>query len=174
MMRPSEINVHRLLDPAPILRLLGSNDLMKSIWDERDLPALWSHQLQASLVAELRTVDPAWALLADEQCSQRKPPLTSFADLFSCEAPPLAVLDLVKRYAKHHLDPARSQVPREIAGGIYVLSMVIALAKSGASISTLSTEEIVGRARQLQKLRWIDEATRGWLDAMLPRFHMKG
>lgn len=147
-------------NPAPLLRLLGPDDVMESIWELRDFPAMWTHQLGALLVNELRTIDPAWALIVAGACKSLQPPVNSFSDLFACSAPPRSVLDLVKRYAKFHMDPATAQLPRPIASGIYIESILAALSRCGTPISSMSTHDLVEHARDFASQDWVDQATR--------------
>ncbi len=153
----------RIVNPQPLIDLFSSDDLMRSVWNASDLPAMWAHQLKARLISELRAVDPAWALLVDGFCTRHDPPIQTFGELFACPTPPRLVLDLTKRYAKHHLQ-TKTQLPIPIAGAVYVLSMLVALAKCGESVTSHSEDQVLAQAQELSRQEWIDERTRSWLE----------
>jgi hypothetical protein len=128
---------------------------------------MWLQQLGTSIVAELRVFDPALALSAEQQGQAAHPRITTFRELFGHASPPLPLLELAKVYAKRHLQPEIQQLPRPIAGAMYCLCLLAALARHRASISSLSIEELISKVRQLRELAWVDAWTQGMIDELI-------
>lgn len=157
----------KLLNPEPIIALFTSDDPMQCIWSERDWPGLWRHQLRASLLSELRAIDPTWGLGIDTLCSRQNPPIATFGELFASDTPPLAALDLVKQYAKHHLDEVRYELPRSIASAVYLMALLSAIARCGKNISSMDESKIREQGRQMLALGWLDAETKLRIQSML-------
>lgn len=157
----------KIQNPEPIIKLFSSDDLMECIWGEQDWPGLWRFQLRSPLLSELRVVDPSWSLVIETLCSRRDPPISTFGELFDSDSPPVAALDLVKQYAKHHLQEGRHELPKSIAGAVYLMSLLCAIAKCGENISSTDEAKIREQSRQMLALEWIDGDTKAKIQAML-------
>lgn len=155
----------RIINPEPIIELLS--DLHgPPRCSESELPGMWLFQLQARLGSELRSIDPAWGLAAEQIGAAQHPPIQTFRDLLHHPQPPLHLLEMSKEYAKIHLTPA-GLLPSPVAGALYCLAIGLAQVRCGTSISSMQAQELNRRLRQLRGEPWLDESTRALFDELL-------
>jgi hypothetical protein len=100
--------------------------------------------------------------------------LSSFADLFNHPAPSLALLQLVKDFAKANRNHPESGLPREIATALYFASIAAALVRLDERISQLPDTELQRGLRWTQEQKWLDEKTRTLLDGALKKLSGEG
>lgn len=90
-------------------------------------------------------------------------PVATFGDLLRHPAPPVALLKLVKEFAKMSRRLGRRQLPPEVASMLYYLSIGIALFRCGHRLTLLSDPELREGFRWASAQPWADEATRDLL-----------
>lgn len=155
---PSDPPPPRLVNPEPIIALLQEkHELSAGTWTEADLPDIWQHQLAVPVSNELVAVDPAWGLLFS---TLPVPPDSRFVLIFSNPLPPLRLLELVKEYAKAHLNPEQSLLPLPIARALFVATVVRARVDHGARISTMSDRQLQAFGEALVRSEWLDASSR--------------
>lgn len=131
-------------------------------WDPQELGEILAHQMSAPLMLELNRL----RLTTDERrCLEELKigPDLSFGDLFAQPMPHLALLNLVKEYAKAGCSHPSDPIPGPICVVLYYASIAIARLRHKQSITTVDD----GSVRR--GLVWVLE--RPWLDpALLPIF----
>ncbi|MEX0654580.1 MAG: hypothetical protein WD534_06315 [Phycisphaeraceae bacterium] len=147
--------------PDRLARLMSLEGPTAAAWSTRDLRIMVRHQFEAPLLLDMAASDDTDADLLD----QLDEPLENWqtlclADLLRHERPPVALLELVKRFAKRSLgeDAAdEAALPREVAAAIYYLSIATALSRSGRTISHLSRNQLRQGLHWLLAQPWLDE-----------------
>jgi hypothetical protein len=135
----------------------------QELWLPEEFGSIFRHQLTAPLCSDLAGLTPQ---LGEELASLRTPdgrPVATFGDLLRHPAPPLALLELVKEFAKTSRQPGRRQLPPEVASMLYYLSIGIALFRCDHRLSSLSDAALQEGFRWASAQPWADEATRDML-----------
>lgn len=135
----------------------------QDLWLPEEFGAIFRHQLTAPLRTDL--ADPA-PRLEEKLASLRTPdgrPVVTFGDLLRHPAPPVALLELVKEFAKTSRRSGRRQLPPEVASMLYYLSIGIALFRWGHRLTSLSDLALREGFRWASAQPWADEATRNLL-----------
>jgi hypothetical protein len=104
--------------------------------------------------------------LGDELAGLRTPegrPVATFGDLLGHPAPPVALLGLVKEFAKASRRPGRRQVPPDVATLLYYLAIGVALCRCDCRLTRLSDSVLREGFRWGRAQPWADEATRDLL-----------
>jgi hypothetical protein len=107
-------------------------------WLADDVAAMWAHQWQAPLVEELVQVlgVAPGEVPADEA--------DDFGGLLEAARPSVALLRLVKDYAKALRDGGPLAYPVEVATGLYYAAVAVARVRCGEAISSLPEETLRG------------------------------
>ena len=135
----------------------------QELWLPEEFGAIFRHQLTASLCTDLVGLAPQ---LGEKLADLRTPdgrPVATFGDLLRHPAPPLALLELVKEFAKTSRQPGRRQLPPEVASMLYYLSIGIALFRCDHRLTRLSDPALREGFRWASGQPWADEATRDLL-----------
>jgi len=148
---------------ARLSLLVDSTADDQELWLPEEFGAIFRHQLRAPLCTDLadRTLQ-----LGEELTGLRTPdgrPVVTFGDLLHHPAPPVALLELVKEFAKTSRQPGRRQLPPEVASMLYYLSIGIALLRCGHRLSSLSDAALQEGFRWASVQPWADEETRNLL-----------
>ena len=147
-------------------RLLESVNGSEGGWSEDELCQVWQHQLGSALESDLNEGETGTTEVSAAQ-------IITFQDLFWHPSPPVEVLRLVKVFAKQHLEHPHSPLPKEIATGLYYLSIMTALVRTDHLISRLDNDALKqGCAWGLQQ-PWLDESTKELLQMGLVRLAAK-
>jgi hypothetical protein len=154
--------------------LMSTSDESSPLWRADELAALFRHQMSAPVLMDLGSFDPRTAEQLETLTAAQGLLLSSFADLFDHPAPPLALLQLVKDFAKANRDHPESGLPREIATALYFASIAAALVRLDKRISQLPEAELQRGLRWTQEQRWLDEKTRALLDDALKKLSAEG
>jgi hypothetical protein len=134
-------------------------------WLPEDLVPMYQHQLQAPLREELlEYLADAQAVL--NEVDDPMPP--TFGVLFEMEQPPLALLRLVKDYAKLLRSQAREmEYPEELATLLYFTTIAVAAVRCNESLSTLSADKLRAGFAWAQKQAYCPPAHLSLFDAAL-------
>jgi len=154
--------------------LMNTSDESSPLWRADELAALFRHQMSAPVLMDLGSFDPRTASQLKTLATAQGLLLSSFADLFNHPAPPLALLQLVKDFAKANMDHPESGLPREIATTLYFTSIAAALLRLDKRISQLPDAELQRGLRWAQDQKWLDEKTRAVLEGALKKLSGEG
>jgi hypothetical protein len=158
MSTPADV---RQTDPARLSGILTFNG-PECPWQPDELQAVLRHQLASRLEAALG--DSAARKLATIDPALSQPLPASLADLLHHPHPPLALLEMLKEFAKSHALEAQSPLPREIAMLLYYAAIVVALKRCGSRITDLSDAELRRGIAGMLDCQWIDSDTRRLLE----------
>ena len=158
-------------DPKLLSRMIGAPE-EPDVWRPEDLAAMLRHQLGAGLAQDLEAALPGAGARATELARGAVPAIVTFRDLLWHPQPPMALLALLKDFAKAGVEEAGQAMPRELASVFYFGSIALAAqrgAGGGKAISSLSKERL--RAGLLWTLQqsWLDDATRALLISLMPQ-----
>src|SRR5262249_43555272 len=134
-------------------------DPPRRLWPPEELGAILRHQLASSVQLDLESMGSTVrtrliALTPDQQPGQR-----TFGQLFRLASPPLALLDLVKQFAKSSRVGGESGLPAEIATVMYLSSIVVARLRCGRRITAQSDESLLYGIQWVIDQPWVDEKT---------------
>ena len=135
----------------------------EDLWRPEEFAAIFRHQLTVPLCTDLAGLAPQ---LGEKLAGLRTPagrPVDTFDDLFTHPAPPVALLELVKEFAKTSRRPGRRQLPPEVASMLYYLAIGIALLRCDHRLTRLSGPALREGFRWASAQSWADEATRDLL-----------
>lgn len=152
-----------------LAKLMASGDERGPLWRADELAAMFRHQMSAPVLMDLGSFDPRTAGQLKVLSAAQGLLLSSFADLFNHEQPPIQLLELVKDFAKANIDHPESGLPREIAMVLYYTSIAAALARLGKRISQLPDADLRRGLRWTMGQSWLDEKTKALLAAALEK-----
>lgn len=136
---------------------LSSSDL--PVWTEGDLSGLLAHQLQSPLVFDLAHSDEFTSGKWRQALSNSECPLDSFSQLLHHPHPPVALLDLMRRFFKESTTEGGDKpLPREVALLLYYAAIVAARLHAGQRISTLPDTELRRGLLWALAQPWLDDA----------------
>ena len=146
-----------------LARLLRLAEVPPETWTQRDIAAMLQHQLRTRLefdllpLAEGRSDRNALA-------RARAAGVSTFADLFQSPVPPKEVLLLAKGFFKTQAGRSSNRDrEQEVAYLMYLVSIIVAKARLGLSISRLSPTDQYKAIQWARSRTWLDQATRGLL-----------
>ncbi len=125
---------------APSLaHLLECEDADEPCWRKEELRSVLAHQLSAPLEFDLETLDPGRQrlIVAAGEIGGAHGGITSFEDLFRHPQPPVALLNLAKKYTKTHRLHPDSLIPPEISTALYYACIVAARVRCRRRITAL-------------------------------------
>ena len=147
-------------DPKQLASLIGDDDIGERIWRPDQLAAILRHQLTTPLHVDLAGVSGA-AGQFKAAAEARGLVLKSFGDLLQHRQPPVALLKLVKDFAKACRLSPDSTIPREISSVIYFASIIAAMTRCSRRITRLDNAAILKAVRWALEQPWLEEITRG-------------
>ena len=148
-------------DPQQLASLIGGDDdaIGERIWNSNELAAILRHQMSTPLQVDLAGVGGAAGRLKEEAAAGGLL-LKSFGDLLSHPHPPLALLNMMKDFAKAcRISPA-SALPREISSIIYFASILVAMTRRSRRITKLTDGDLRQALRWALAQPWLDDITR--------------
>src|SRR5438477_11246044 len=97
---PTSTQTIFLSGPAGLARILAQDQPCTALWGPEEMRAMWQHQLQARIEEDLGTVrsPSSSALRSAPEATAFKD--KNFSDLLHHSKPPLALLRLMKDFAK--------------------------------------------------------------------------
>jgi hypothetical protein len=153
----------RNTDPQFLARMMDLGPGGEHPWVPEELGQILEHQLSAPLEFDLLGLDDGVVSRLRSQC-RADPPIETFRDLLHHPSPPIEFLELTKESAKTGRSHPDSPLPDEVASVLYLLSIVVAMAKCGRRITRLSDEGLrVGLGWALDQ-PWLDDSTRSLLE----------
>jgi hypothetical protein len=129
-------------------------------WSDSDLAAMLTQQLNAPLLVGFEALIPE---AADKIHELPGADFKCFADALRAPAPPVEILELLKRFAKAARSSSDGMLPEEIATLLYYMAIVAAFARCNQKISRLTTVEILTGVDWALALPWLPAECREWL-----------
>jgi hypothetical protein len=152
-------------DEARMLaRMLRLGESEHRVWRPEELGEVLAHQLAAPVVVDLESLDPGLGARLRDLCSSRSLVLNSFADLFFHPQPPLELLELTRQFARACRSHPDAMLPHEIATLLYVMSIVVAMLRCGARITTLDDGALRSAIVWLIEQPWVEPRLVGLLN----------
>lgn len=147
-------------DLTRLRRLVDDTADERELWRPEEFAAIFRHQLAAPLGADLGGLGPR---LGEKLAGLRTPdgrPIATFGDLLHHPAPPVALLDLVKEFAKTSRRAGQSYLPPEVATMLYYLTIAVALCRCDCCLTRLEGAALQEGFRWARAQPWADEVTR--------------
>ena len=146
-------------DPKQLASLIGDIEVGGRIWKPGELAEILRHQMTTPLHIDLaRNQDTAGEL--KRIAGERGLLLKSFGDLLQHKEPPIALLKLMKEFAKACRLSPDSTLPREISSVIYFASIIAAMTRCSRRITTLSNSALRDAVTWALKQPWLDDTLR--------------
>jgi hypothetical protein len=146
-------------DPKDLANLIADDDIGERIWNPDELADILKHQLTAPLHVDLSRVGGAAGRLR-ELAEGRGLVLKSFGDLLRHPQPPVALLKLMKDFAKACRLGRGSALPREISSVIYFTSIIAAMTRCSRRITRLDDNALRAAIEWALAQPWLDETSR--------------
>lgn len=146
---------------------------LAAMFDGIDSASSWSDEELAEILSEfLRSPLPAtldrWSLLAPEVRSAiDSHGLAVAADVFTSDAPPVAVLEGVKTLAKLQDSAPEPDLPPRVARVVYYAAILHARATTGALITSLPADELDRGVKWCLDRAWIPRELASVFEAAL-------
>jgi hypothetical protein len=144
--------------------LFESADDPQALWRPEELRAIWQHQLAASIEYDLGGLTDELTGLLQALVTPAGSPARSFGDLLQHPAPPVELLDLIKRFAKEHWTHPDSLLPRSISMALYYAAIAAAMVRLGKKISSFEEATLRQGLQRVAGLDWLDIETRSLLE----------
>jgi hypothetical protein len=138
-----------------------------SLWAPDELGAILQHQLAAPLEPDLSVVDPSFAERWPALSTVADQRIQTFRDLFQHACPPVELLELAKRFAKHCRTQTEPVLPEEIATVLYFAAIATALVRTGHRISGLNDQALWSGLNWALQQPWLDATLREILNVAL-------
>lgn len=143
--------------PKPLATLLAAGDESAGLWSPEEMAAIFRHQMAAPLAVDLAEPPAGEA------------PAQSFSELLRQTRPAVALLEVVKDFAKTNADHPESGLPKEVAAVLYYACIGAALVRLGTRISKLTDAELRRGLGWAAGQPWVDEETRRLLAEALAK-----
>ena len=150
-----------LTDPRLLASLFADDDAIgERIWHPDELAAILHHQMTTPLHVDLAGIEGAAKRLHDAAGASGLI-LKSFGDLLQHPHPPLALLKMMKDFAKACRISPESALPREISSVIYFASIIAAMTRHSRRITKLDNAALRDAVDWALAQPWLDEISRG-------------
>ena len=152
-----------LTDPRLLASLFADADndaIGERIWHPDELAAILRHQMTTPLHVDLAGIEGAAKRLHDAAGASGLI-LKSFGDLLQHPHPPLALLKMMKDFAKACRISPESALPREISSVIYFASIIAAMTRHSRRITKLDNAALRDAVDWALAQPWLDEISRG-------------
>jgi len=150
---------------APLLCLDGEAR-SQGHWDEEDLRDILQHQLAAPLLFDLEQLSESERQALEQARHdfskiRGESPVYRFEDVLLSDRPPLALLRLVKDYAKGgDRQGADAGLPEEVATVVYYAAIFVALSRCGQRITSLDDAALARGGRWVVDRPWVGQPVR--------------
>lgn len=143
-------------DSGPLSQLMRVGRDAAARWDNDELAAILTHQLNAPIQLDLQSIKPALSAKLSSMVNGEP----TFGDLLHHEQAPVELLIMVKDFAKRCGAHPEGPLPKEVATVIHTACIAAALTRCGQKISQSPDEQLTANMRWAEKQPWIDERTR--------------
>lgn len=145
-------------DPKQLASLISDDDIGERIWNSGELAGILRHQLTTPLHVDLAGIASAAGQLR-EAAEARGLVLKSFGDLLRHPQPPVALLKMMKDFAKASGRSPNAALPREISSVIYFASIIAAMTRCSRRITKLDDGALRDAVEWALEQPWLDEVT---------------
>lgn len=146
-------------DPRRLAGLIAEDDIGERLWGPEELAAILRHQMTAPLHVDLTRMGGAAGRLCGE-AEAKGLVLKSFGDLLRHPRPPVALLKLMKDFAKACRIGRGSHLPREIATVIYFASIIVSMTRCSRRITRLDDGALRDAVGWALDQPWLEDITR--------------
>ena len=141
--------------------------LADETWSADELASILKHQLSASLQSDLFKAMPDETIAGDSIAEHQAFLEGSYRDLLSHIAPPLALLRLVKDYAKTCRSRRRGLIPDDVATVLYYAAIVAARVRLSENITSISDQSLRRGLKWALAQPWLDSHLRALFSAAM-------
>jgi hypothetical protein len=152
-------------NPSRLSHLLVRADAPTQTWSPTDVAPILRHQLRTPLSPELAPFATGGATQLTDLIASAPPPLHTFHDLLHHPSPPLALLTLLRDFAKSCR--ADGSLPDEIATLLYYASLALARSKHRQRITDLDDPSLRKGLDWSLRRPWLDPQTRSIFESAL-------
>jgi hypothetical protein len=157
-----------LSGPAGLAKILDQNQEDAALWGTGEMNAMWKHQLQAPLDADLSSVSSANLSALRRDLETKSFLEKSFEHLLRSSKPPLSLLKAVKDFAKQTFKGAEDPQFKEIAAALYYATYAMGLISHNQRLGGMKRRELVGGFDWALERTWIDEGTKRLISQAKP------
>ena len=148
-----------LSGPRSLARILAQDQPDAALWEPQEMRSIWQHQMRASIESDLGTVgSTAAAFQSSPQAATFQD--KSFAETLQSPTVPLALLKLIKEFAKRMIKEAEDAQFKEIAAALYYESYAVGMIRHGQRLGGMSKHELRGGFEWALGRIWLDEETK--------------
>ena len=116
--------------------------------------------MSAPIEIDLGRIDPALSERTTTPQVAGGPPIATFRDLLEHPNPPVDLLELTKRFAKRCREDRDGLLPEEVAGVLYLWSIVAAKVRCGRRISSMDDASLERNIDWALRHPWLDPSAR--------------
>lgn len=122
-------------------------------WRKEELTAILEHQWITQVAADMECLSAEQAHILTRLDEAAGTPMT-YGDIFTCSAPSIAVLEMIKVEAKRNMARANEELPEDIAKLLYILSVIVARLRCGVSITSQPDKSVRGNIESALAQSW--------------------
>jgi len=138
-------------------------------WTDAELGAVLRHQLDTPIEAEVVGLGAAAAAKLQAICAGEDQGATTLAGVFNCADPSVAMLQMVKEFAKTLLEHPDTALPREVAGILYWTSIAAGMVLKRSRITRLEDGALEAGLSWAASREWLDGRCRELIETALDR-----
>ncbi len=149
---------------AEARRLASLFQAERELFSAAELGAMLAHQWASPLSFHWGRLDERLAREAARMTEEERASVRTFGDLLGHPRPPLALLVLVKEFAKQLLKRRETVVPRPLASVLYFTAIAAAQAPKSEKVTDLDEEGVRQGISWALNQAWVGEPCRGILE----------
>ena len=136
--------------------LFGRDEMSRCAWKAEELASMLRHQLAAPLSMDLDPPGGEQTLTKICRDALAEHDGITFGQLFANVNPPLALLEMVKDFAKGQGQDPAERLPRDIASVLYLAAISAALLRCDARVTNLTDAALIKRLRWASDQPWVE------------------
>jgi hypothetical protein len=156
MAQPSQFDE---IPPDRLAELFRSEPSAKTEWKPAEIAAIYRHQLETPLQAELGNLPPKEAELVAHLATAQGLLLKSIGDLLLHPHPPVPLLTMLKDFSKRLMEHPDSPLPRDVASLFYWSSIAAGLKNGKVRLTSLDDRRLIEGLQWAARQPWVDRPT---------------
>lgn len=156
MAQPSQFDE---IPPEKLAEFLRPEPTAKTAWRPQDIAAIYRHQLQTPIQAELGNLSPADAELVSQLAAAKGLLLKSIGDLLLHPHPPVPLLTMLKDFSKRMMEHPESPLPHDVASLFYWSSIAAGLTNGKVRLTSLDDRRLIEGLQWAARQPWVDRPT---------------